>query len=147
MAQSVRASERTTVVVGSNPTQLSRATSKNPSVVNTICISGEYHTYQWWIPYVSVVNTICISGEYHMYQWWIPYVSVVKTICISGEYYMYQWWIPYVSALCPTLYDYLKKISIKINVATSERNNGNEIWHWAWDKIRVSVQCWLWVLV
>ena len=41
IAQSVRASERNSVVAGSNPSQsgqLSIATSKNPSVVNTVCI-------------------------------------------------------------------------------------------------------------
>ena len=42
IAQSVRASERKSAIVGSNPTL---ATSKNPSVVNTICISSFYNIH------------------------------------------------------------------------------------------------------
>ena len=41
--------------------------------------------------------------------------------------------------------DYLKKTSIKINVATDEGNSGNGIGHWANDEIGVAVQSWLWV--
>ena len=43
--------------------------------------------------------------------------------------------------------DYLKKTSIKINVATDESNSRNEIEHWANDEIGVAVQSWLWVRV
>ena len=35
---------------------------------------------------------------------------------------------------------YLKKTSIKINVATNEGNSGNEIGHWANDETGVAVQ-------
>ena len=43
--------------------------------------------------------------------------------------------------------DYLKKISVKINVATHEGNSRNEIGHWADDEIGVAVQSWLSVWV
>ena len=43
--------------------------------------------------------------------------------------------------------DYLKKISIQINVATDEGNGRNEIGHWANNEIAVAVQSWLWVRV
>ena len=43
--------------------------------------------------------------------------------------------------------DYLKKISVKINVATHEGNSRNEIEHWANDEIGVAVQSWLSVWV
>ena len=43
--------------------------------------------------------------------------------------------------------DYLKKTSIKINVATDEGNSRNEIEHWTNDEIGVAVQSWLWVWV
>ena len=36
--------------------------------------------------------------------------------------------------------DYLKKISIKINVGTDENNIRNEISHWTNDEIGVAVQ-------
>ena len=39
--------------------------------------------------------------------------------------------------------DYLKKISIKINVATDEGNSRNEIGHLANDEIGVAVESWL----
>ena len=39
--------------------------------------------------------------------------------------------------------DYLKKISIQINVATDEGNSRNEIGQRANDEIRVAVQSWL----
>ena len=39
--------------------------------------------------------------------------------------------------------DYLKKTSVKINVATDEGNSRNEIGHWANDQIGVAVQSWL----
>ena len=42
-------------------------------------------------------------------------------------------------------FDYLKKISIKINVATGQGNSGIEIGHWTNDEIGVAVQSWLWV--
>ena len=58
----------------------------------------------------------------------------------SVEYHMHQI-IPLHSR------DYLKKLSIKINVATDEGNTRNEIGHWASDKIGVAVQSWLWVRV
>ena len=35
--------------------------------------------------------------------------------------------------------DYLKNISIKINVATNEVNNWNEMWHWTIDEIELMV--------
>ena len=35
---------------------------------------------------------------------------------------------------------YLKKISIKINLATDEGNSRYEIWHWTDDEIWVAVQ-------
>ena len=44
-------------------------------------------------------------------------------------------------------YDYLKKTSIKINVATDKGNSRNEIEHWTNDEIGVAVQSWLWVRV
>ena len=43
--------------------------------------------------------------------------------------------------------DYLKKISIKLNVATDEGNSRNETWHWTNDEIGLAVQSWLWVRV
>ena len=43
--------------------------------------------------------------------------------------------------------DYLKKISIKTNVATDEGNSRNEMWLWTNDEIGVAVQSWLWLLV
>ena len=43
--------------------------------------------------------------------------------------------------------DYLKKNSIKINVATDEGNDGNETWRWTNDEIGVAVASWLWVRV
>ena len=43
--------------------------------------------------------------------------------------------------------DYLKKISIKINLATEEGKSRNEIWQWTNDEIRVAVQSWLWVRI
>ena len=39
--------------------------------------------------------------------------------------------------------DYLKKISIQINVATDEGNGRNEIGHCANDEIGVAIQSWL----
>ena len=45
------------------------------------------------------------------------------------------------------LCDYLKKISININVGTDEDDGRNEIWHWTNDEIGVAVQSWLWVRV
>ena len=43
--------------------------------------------------------------------------------------------------------DYLKKTSIKLNVATDEGSGRNEIEHWTNDKIGVAAQSWLWVWV
>ena len=43
--------------------------------------------------------------------------------------------------------DYLKKTSIKINVAADGDNCRNEIWLWANDEIGVAVQSWLRVRV
>ena len=43
--------------------------------------------------------------------------------------------------------DYLKNISIKINVATDEDNIRNENWHWTNDEIGVAKQSWFWVRV
>ena len=43
--------------------------------------------------------------------------------------------------------DYLKKISIEINVATDKGNSQNEIGYWRNDEIGVPVQSWLWVRV
>ena len=45
------------------------------------------------------------------------------------------------------LYDYLKKTSVKTNVATDEDNSQNEIKHRANDEIGVAVQSLLWVRV
>ena len=42
---------------------------------------------------------------------------------------------------------YLKKISIKANVATDEGNSWNQTWHWTNDEIGVAVQIWHWVRV
>ena len=44
-------------------------------------------------------------------------------------------------------FDYLQKISIKINVVRDEGNSRNETWHRANDEIGVAVQSWLWVKV
>ena len=44
-------------------------------------------------------------------------------------------------------YDYLKKISIKTNVATDEGNGPNKIWHWTNDEIGVAVKRWPWVWI
>ena len=41
------------------------------------------------------------------------------------------------------LYDCLKKISIKVNVATNEGNSQNETWHWTNDETGVVIQNWL----
>ena len=41
----------------------------------------------------------------------------------------FQWWIPKASFIPLQSYDYLKKISIKINMATEEGNGRNETWH------------------
>ena len=43
--------------------------------------------------------------------------------------------------------DYLKKISVKTNMATDEGNSQNEIGHWANNEIGVAVQSWLSVWV
>ena len=43
--------------------------------------------------------------------------------------------------------DYLKKTSIKINVATDKGNSRNDIEHWTNDEIGAAVQSWLWVRV
>ena len=43
--------------------------------------------------------------------------------------------------------DYLKKVSIKINVATDEVTSQNEIWHWTNNEIGEAVQIWPWVRV
>ena len=43
--------------------------------------------------------------------------------------------------------DYLKKISIKINVETDKGNTQNETGNWANDKIGATVQSWFWVPV
>ena len=59
---------------------------------------------------------------------------------VLGEYHICQFILLHSC-------DYLKKISIKINVATDEDNTQNEIWHWANDEIGVAVQRWLWVRV
>ena len=56
----------------------------------------------------------------------------------SGEYHMYQL-IPLHS------WDYLKKLSIQINLATDKGNIQNEMWHGTNDEIGVAVQNWLWV--
>ena len=49
-----------------------------------------------------------------------------------GEYHMYQF-IPLHSC------DYLKKVSIMMDVATDQGNSRNEIGHWANDEIGVAV--------
>ena len=49
----------------------------------------------------------------------------------SGEYHMYQFILLHSC-------DYIKKISIKINVVTHD--SWNEIWHWTIDKIGVAIQ-------
>ena len=49
----------------------------------------------------------------------------------SGEYHMYQFILLHSC-------DYIKKISIKINVVTDD--SWNEIWHWTIDKIGVAIQ-------
>ena len=41
--------------------------------------------------------------------------------------------------------NYLKKISININVETDEDKSRNEIWHWTNDETGAAVQSWLWV--
>ena len=43
--------------------------------------------------------------------------------------------------------DYLKKLSIRVNVATDKGNDRNEMWHWTDDEIGVAVQSWFWVRV
>ena len=43
--------------------------------------------------------------------------------------------------------DYLKKTSIKINVAADEDNCRNEIWLWTNDEIGVAIETWLRVRV
>ena len=58
----------------------------------------------------------------------------------SGEYPMYQ-------LILLRSCNYLRKISIKINVATDEDNSRNEIRHWTNDEIGVALQNWLWVQV
>ena len=40
-------------------------------------------------------------------------------------------------------YDYLQKISVKLNMATDKDNSQNEMWHRANDEIGVAVQSWL----
>ena len=64
-----------------------------------------------------------------------------KCICIYTIYiytYIYIFIYIYINFL-----DYLKKISIQINVATDEGNSRNEIGQRANDEIRVAVQSWL----
>ena len=43
--------------------------------------------------------------------------------------------------------DYLKKLSIQINVVSDEGNSWNEMWHWTNNEIGVAIQSWLWVWV
>ena len=43
--------------------------------------------------------------------------------------------------------DYLKKVSVKINVVTDEGNSRNETWHWTNNEIGVTEQSCLWVWV
>ena len=59
--------------------------------------------------YLSVCLCLCLSLSLYIY-------------IFSGEYHMYQF-IPLHSC------DYLKKISIKIYMATDEGNSRNEIRH------------------
>ena len=41
--------------------------------------------------------------------------------------------------------DYLKKLSIQINLATDGGNSQNEIWHWTNDGTGVAAQSWIWL--
>ena len=43
--------------------------------------------------------------------------------------------------------NYLKKILLRINVATDKGSSQNEIWHWRNSEIGVVLQSWLWVHV
>ena len=56
-------------------------------------------------------------------------------------------YVIYLKNMLYTSCDYLKKTSIKVNVATDEYNSQNKTWHWTNDEIGVAVQSWLWVQV
>ena len=63
-------------------------------------------------------------------------------LSFSVEYHMYQ-----LNPLHSS--DYLKKISIKINVATAKGNSWKEMWHWTNDEtvhgclwVRVELMAW-----
>ena len=79
-------------------------------------------------------------------QWsWVqiphrPYFQSYLKEYFSGEYHMHHF-------ILLDACDYLKKILIKINVATDEGKSWHEIWHWTNDKIWVVIQSWLWVLL
>ena len=55
----------------------------------------------------------------------------------SGDYHIYHQFIPLHS------WNYLTKISIKINVATDEGNSRNEMQHWSNDEIGVAAESWV----
>ena len=57
-------------------------------------------------------------------------------------YYIYIYILLYIYIYIYSR-DYLKKVSIKINVATGESNNRNEIGHRANNEIGVAIQSWL----
>lgn len=44
-----------------------------------------------------------------------------------------------VECLIYTFHDYLKKISIKVNMVTDEDNGRNETWHWTNDETEIDI--------
>ena len=68
----------------------------------------------------------------------------LKTIVSLGENNSWTTW-----ARTTPLHscNYLKKLSVQINVATEEGNIRNEMQHWTNDEIGEAVQSWLWVRV
>ena len=65
-------------------------------------------------------------------------VYIVILYCITIYTYIYYYIYIYIYSR-----DYLKKVSIKINVATGESNSRNEIGHRANNEIGVAIQSWL----
>ena len=69
----------------------------------------------------------------------IQYIYIyIYIYCITIYTYIYYYIYIYIYSR-----DYLKKVSIKINVATGESNSRNEIGHRANNEIGVAIQSWL----
>ena len=144
---------------------LSIATSKNPTVVNIICISSS--ATLMWLPQETFNSNKYGNWRRQKRKWnvtlskeWNGSSCTKSTLSASSTYGLIaqsvrapernsvvagsnptqanflqlpqkflQWWMSYVSAHPLHSCDYLKNLSIQINVATDEGNSWNEMWH------------------